>query len=153
MSSIFTSASGKSVYRGYDYFLNNKVSKLVKISDIEYEALVKGSEEKPYKVHLNINKPKTSVCDCPFANGRRICKHMMAVYFTAFPNEAERYKRQIEEYEAEEEEREQEFEELCDNVINTVHSMSKDDLKQALLQILFDGPEWQFERFVDEWVE
>lgn len=152
MSSIFTSASGKSVYRGYDYFLNNKVSKLVKISDIEYEALVKGSEEKPYKVHLNINKPKTSVCDCPFANGRRICKHMVAVYFTAFPNEAERYKRQLEEYEAEEEEREQEFEELCDNVINTVHSMSKDDLKQALLQILFDGPEWQFERFVDEWL-
>ena len=150
--SIFTSASGKSVYRGYDYFLNNKVSNLVKISDIEYEALVQGSEEKPYKVHLNINKPKTSVCDCPFANGRRICKHMMAVYFTAFPYEAEDYKRQLEEYEAEEEQREQEFEKLCDNVINTVHSMPKDALRQALLQCLFEGPGWQFERFVDEWL-
>ena len=151
--SIFTSASGKSVYRGYDYFLNNKVSNLVRISDIEYEALVQGSAEKPYKVQLNINKPKTSVCDCPFANGRRICKHMMAVYFTAFPDEAERYKRQLEEYEAEEEQREQEFEKLCDNVINTVHSMSKDNLRQALLQCLFEGPEWQFKRFVDEWVD
>lgn len=150
--SIFTSASGKSVYRGYDYFLNNKVSDLVKISDIEYEALVQGSEEKPYKVHLNINKPKTSVCDCPFANGRRICKHMMAVYFTVFPDEAEDYKRQLEEYEAEEEQREQEFEKLCDNVINTVHSMPKDALRQSLLQCLFEGPEWQFERFVDEWL-
>ena len=151
--SIFTSASGKSVYRGYDYYLNDKVSNLVKVSDKEYEALVQGSEEKPYKVHLNINKPKTSVCNCPFANGRRICKHMMAVYFTAFPDEAEDYKRQLEEYEAEEEQREQEYEELCDNVINTVHSMSKDDLRQALLQFLFEGPEWQFERFVIEWLE
>lgn len=149
--SIFTSASGKSVYCGYDYFLNNKVSNLVRISDIEYEALVQGSAEQPYKVHLNINKPKTSVCDCPFANGRRICKHMMAVYFTAFPDEAERYKRQLEEYEAEEEQREQEYEELCAKVFDTIESMSADDLKQVLSQLLFEGPEWQFERFVDEW--
>lgn len=44
--SIFTSASGKSVYRGYDYYLNDKVSKLVKISDVEYESLVQGHEKK-----------------------------------------------------------------------------------------------------------
>lgn len=150
--SIFTSASGKSVYRGYDYFLDDKVSNLVKISDIEYEALVQGSEEKPYKVHLNISKPKTSVCDCPFANGRRICKHMVAVYFTAFPDEAERYKKQLEEYEAEEEQREQEYEELCGKVLDTIDNMSADDLKKVLSQFLFEGPEWQFERFVNEWV-
>lgn len=78
---------------------------------------------------------------------------MVAVYFSAFPDKAERYKRQFEEYEAEEEQREQKFEELCDNVINTVHSMSKDDLRQALLRFLFEGPEWQFERFVEEWVD
>lgn len=150
--SIFTSASGKSVYRGYDHFLDDKVSNLVKISDIEYEALVQGGEEKPYKVHLNISKPKTSFCDCPFANGRRICKHMVAVYFTAFPDEAERYKRQLEEYEAEEEQREQEYEELCGNVLDTIDNMSADDLKQVLSQFLFEGPEWQFERFVNEWL-
>ena len=150
--SIFTSASGKSVYRGYDYYLNDKVSNLVKVSDKEYEALVQGSEEKPYKVHLNINKPKTSVCNCPFANGRRICKHMMAVYFTAFPDEAEDYKRQLEEYEAEEEQREQEYEELCEKVLDTIDNMSVDDLKQVISQFLFEGPGWQFERFVDEWL-
>ena len=44
--SIFTSASGKSVYRGYNYFLNDKVSQLIKISDTEYEAFVQGSEER-----------------------------------------------------------------------------------------------------------
>lgn len=150
--SIFTSASGKSVYRGYDYYLSNKVSNLIKISDIEYEAFVQGSEEKLYKVHLNIKKPKTSVCDCSFANGRKICKHMMAVYFSAFPDETEDYKRQLEEYEAEEEEREQEYEELCIDVMDAVDNMSEEDAKQALLQLLFEGPEWQFGRFVEEWL-
>lgn len=75
------------------------------------------------------------------------------VFFTAFPDEAENYKRQIEEYEAEEEQREQEFEELCERVIERVHSMPKNDLKQALLQLLFEGPEWQFERFINEYIE
>ena len=77
---------------------------------------------------------------------------MVAVYLTAFPDEAEDYKRQLEEYEAEEEQREQEFEALCNKVLDTIDSMSVDDLKQVLLQFLFEGPEWQFERFVDEWV-
>ena len=145
--SIFTSASGKSVYRGYDYFLKNKVSNLVKISDIEYEALVQGSEEKPYKVHLNIDKPKTSVCDCPFANGRKICKHMIAVFFAAFPDEAKKYKVELEAYYEEEEAQEAK---LDDMLLNHIKKLSKLELQEALLQVLYDGPEWQFERFIRE---
>lgn len=151
--SLLSTASGKSVYRGYEYFLENKVLSCNRLNDSEYEGTVKGTAQNPYSVHLNLKKPKTSTCDCPFANGRKICKHMVAVFFTAFPDEAEDYRRQLEEYEAEEEQREQEFEELCNRVIERVHSMPKSDLKQALLQLLFEGPEWQFERFVDEWVE
>ncbi|MEE0980682.1 MAG: SWIM zinc finger family protein [Acutalibacteraceae bacterium] len=151
--SLLTTASGKSVYRGYEYFLENKVLSCVQINDFEYEGTVKGTAQKPYSVHLNLKKPKTSTCDCPFANGLRICKHMVAVFFTVFPEEAENYKRQLEEYEAEEEQREQEFEDLCNRVIERVHSMPKNDLKQALLQLLFEGPEWQFERFINEYIE
>ena len=150
--SLLTTASGKSVYRGYEYFLENKVLSCVQINDFEYEGTVKGTAQKPYSVHLNLKKPKTSTCDCPFANGLRICKHMVAVFFTVFPEEAENYKRQLEEYEAEEEQREQEYEELCGKVLDTIDSMSADDLKQVLSQFLFEGPEWQFERFVDEWL-
>lgn len=151
--SLLTTASGKSVYRGYEYFTENKVLSCNQIKDFEYEGIVKGTAQNPYSVHLNLKKPKTSTCDCPFANGRKICKHMVAVFFTAFPDEAENYKRQIEEYEAKEEQREQEFEELCERVIERVHSMPKNDLKQALLQLLFEGPEWQFERFINEYIE
>lgn len=151
--SILTTASGKSVYRGYEYFLKNKVLSCNQLNDSEYEGTVKGTAQNPYSVHLNLKKPKTSTCDCPFANGLKICKHMVAVFFTAFPDEAENYRRQLEEYEAEEEQREQEFEELCNRVIERVHSMPKNDLKQALLQLLFEGPEWQFERFVNEYIE
>lgn len=151
--SILTTASGKSVYRGYEYFLENKVLSCNQLNDSEYEGTVKGTAQNPYSVHLNLKKPKTSTCDCPFANGRKICKHMVAVFFTAFPDEAENYRRQLEEYEAEEEQREQEFEELCNRVIEHVRSMPKSDLKQALLQLLFEGPEWQFERFVNEYID
>lgn len=151
--SILTTASGKSVYRGYEYFLENKVLSCNQLNDSEYEGTVKGTAQNPYSVHLNLKKPKTSTCDCPFANGLKICKHMVAVFFTAFPDEAENYRRQLEEYEAEEEQREQEFEELCNRVIERVHSMPKNDLKQALLQLLFEGPEWQFERFINEYIE
>ena len=28
--------------------------------------------------------------------------------------------------------------------------MGKNELQQALLEVLFDGPEWQYERFIRE---
>lgn len=41
--SIITSASGKSVYRGYEYFVADKVLSYNKINDFEYEGAVEGS--------------------------------------------------------------------------------------------------------------
>ena len=46
------------------------------------------------------------------------------------------------------EEAEQYEEELYDRVQEYVGHMKKCELQQALLELLFDGPEWQFERFV-----
>ena len=46
------------------------------------------------------------------------------------------------------EEAEQYEEELYDRVQEYVGHMKKNELQQALLELLFDGPEWQFERFV-----
>ena len=50
-------------------------------------------------------------------------------------------------YQEEEEKRQ---EELSDKVCSYVRHMKKDELQQALLQLLFDGPEWQYERFIQE---
>ena len=47
----------------------------------------------------------------------------------------------------EEEERE---EELSNRLIEYVCKMKKSELQMELLQILFDGPEWQYDRFLEE---
>lgn len=47
---------------------------------------------------------------CPHADGRRvICKHTVALFFTAFPDEAEQYIEGVEEYEREEQARTEKY--------------------------------------------
>ena len=48
------------------------------------------------------------------------------------------------------EEEEKRADELSDKVCNYVWKMKKNEAQQALLQLLFDGPEWQFDRFIRE---
>lgn len=148
--SLLTTASGKSVYRGYEYFIENKVLSCNQLNDSEYEGTVKRTAQNSYSVHLNIKKPKTSTCDCPFANGRKICKHMVAVFFAAFPDEARKYKAELDAYYEEEEECEAEFDDMLQNYIK---KLSKSELQEALLQVLYDGPKWQFDKFINEYIE
>lgn len=89
--SILTSASRNSVSRGYDYYKSNNVLSFVKLNDIEYKGKVQGSGSKTYDVIINVKHPKKSFCDCPFANGNITCKHMVALYFEIFPDEASDY--------------------------------------------------------------
>lgn len=89
--SILTSASSASVYRGYEYYDNGYVDTIKQLSEYEYEGYVKGSRKNPYYVKIDINHPRKSYCDCPFANGNTTCKHMVVLYFSIFPNEADDY--------------------------------------------------------------
>lgn len=73
---------------------------------------------------------------------------MVAVYFTAFPQEAKQYIEEIEQ--AWDDGYEEEYEE---QVIQCVQKMKKAELQQALLQVLFDGPDWQYERFIRDYVK
>ena len=75
---------------------------------------------------------------------------MIALYFTSFPNEAKKYYEDVIKYQ-EEEDRKQE--ELEYKVLDYVHKLKKSELEQLLLQVLFDGPEWQYERFIRENIE
>lgn len=85
-------ASSRTISRGFDYYFNDYVKDVKQINDYEYEGYVKGSLNEPYFVHINIKHPKKSYCNCPFANGNRICKHMIALYFTVFEDEAKNMK-------------------------------------------------------------
>lgn len=141
-------ASFASQWRGYEYYENGKVNSCRQTEDGQYEGMVSGSNGMIYQVKINLEHPRSSQCTCPHAAGKRIvCKHMVALYFTAFPDEAETFHREY--IEAEEEaEREREKEEHA--VVEYVCKMKKEELRQVLLQILFDGPEWQYNHFIEE---
>ena len=144
-------ASNKSVWRGYEYFNQRNVITHIKQSETEIKGMVRGSGEKHYDVFIDLEHPRKSKCNCPHADGKRIiCKHMIALYFFAYPEEAKKYYKDVIEYWEQEEQRQEELE---NKVIDYVHKLKKSELEQYLLQMLFDGPDWQYERFIRENIE
>ena len=138
-------ASGTSLWRGYDYYTGKKVLRYKKVNDNTYSGKVSGNGA-DYDVEISLEHPRTSTCTCPHANGKRIiCKHMVALYFAAFPKEAEQFYKDSVQAEQEEEERQDKLQGL---LVEYVSRMKKSELQETLLQVLFDGPEWQYEHFL-----
>ena len=134
--SIRTLASGASVWRGYEYYEGKKVLSLSQTGEDEYTGQVAGSgpAPAPYQVKINTAHPRQSKCNCPHADGRRvICKHMVALFFAAFPEEAEDYIAEVEEYEREEEQR---MEDHYEALRSYVKSLSKKELQDKLFEAL-----------------
>ena len=129
-------ASGNSVWRGMDYYENKKVISWEKVNDGIYDGVVLGSEGNAYNVHVETMHPRKSVCNCPFAEGRRVvCKHMIALYFTAEPKAAGDFLKQVEEWEKEEEEQEkQHYIELREYV----NGLTKVELRERLYEALVE---------------
>ena len=129
-------ASRNSVWRGMDYFEAKKVIAWSKTGDNTFDGTVSGSDNNVYYVHLDKEHPRKSTCTCPYADGRRvICKHMMALYFTAEPQAAEDLLKQAEEWEREEEEREQQH---YEDIHRYVYSLSKAELREKLYYALLE---------------
>ena len=144
-------ASSASAWRGYEYYKENRVCSINKMGENEYEGTVAGSSKEPYSVHIDILHPKKSTCNCPFAEGnKKVCKHKVALYFAVFPKEADKYLAAVEQAEKEAEEYE---EQIYDLVGQKISKMKKSELQDALWQVLMDGPEWVFDRFVREYIE
>lgn len=144
-------ASYKAVWRGYEYYEQKYVCAHIKESDTQIKGIVLGSGQKHYDVFIDLEHPRKSKCNCPLADGKRIiCKHMIALYFSAFPNEAKQYYENVIKYQEEEERRQEELE--C-KVVDYVHKLKKSELEQLCLQMLFDGPEWQYDKFIREYIE
>ena len=133
---LIETASANSVWRGMDYYEAKKVISWEKTGTFAYDGVVSGSEGNKYIVHIETNHPRRSTCNCPFAEGRRVvCKHMIAMYFTAVPNAADDFLRQVEEWEAEEQEREkQHYEDLR----KYVNQLSKAELRERLYDALVE---------------
>ena len=104
-------------------------------SDTEYVGIVQGSQTEPYNVRIDIAHPRKSECDCPFANGKKICKHMVVLAFTALPSIKAEYLKEIEESEREAERQEQENREEIRQYVNT---LTKAELREMLIEYMYD---------------
>lgn len=143
--SILSIASNISAWRGYEYFEGKRILSWKQTGEHEFEGEVTGSENEPYHVVIDTEHPKKSTCNCPHAEGKKIvCKHKIALFFTVFPKEADRYVAEIEEYEREEEEREQEH---YDQIVKYVKSLSKEELRIALINALVEAEERERYRY------
>lgn len=140
MAGFLSCASGASLWRGYEYYEAGKVVSWVKTGETQYEGDVSGSSKEPYHVKIDIMHPrKHSSCNCPHADGKKItCKHQVALYFTLFPKEAKRYKEEVDKYEREEEQREQE---LYEDIVEYVNSLSPEELRAELINALIEAAE------------
>ena len=148
--SILTAASSKSAWRGYEYYMEDKVQFVKKLDDTHFGGAVTGSEAEPYAVTIDIAHPKRSTCDCPFANGLKVCKHMVAIYFAVFPEEAIKFKSAIDRALEEEE---QYREELPGRIEKYINRLNKTQLKDLALNLIYELPEYEFERFIREFFD
>ena len=75
---------------------------------------------------------------------------MAAVFFAAFPEEAEKYYADVLKT-AEEWENYQD--ELANKLVKYVRALKKREAQKQLLEVLESRPEWQWERFIREHIE
>ena len=143
-------ASNASAWRGYEYYTEGKVMSITKTGESEYDGKVSGSSKEPYSVHIYIQHPKKSTCSCPFAEGsKKVCKHKVALYFHAFPDEAKKYLDEVERAEEEE----QEYKKmLYDKAEQRVFTMKKSELQEALWHVLTSSPEWVLDSFIRDYI-
>ena len=133
---LIENSSGNSVWRGMDYYENKKVLSWDKSGNDTYDGTVSGSDGKIYSVHIDKAHPRRSVCNCAFAEGRRVvCKHMIALYFTAEPSAAEQFLEQVKEWETEEDERVRQH---YNDLRKYVNSLSKAELQERLYNALVE---------------
>ncbi len=153
--SLLSIAREQSRQRGYAYYTENRVTSVKKTGLASWAGAVRGSGEAEYRVSIDLERPKRSSCDCPFAAGRsRICKHMIALYFAVHPEEAERCRVELERRlaEMELEKKLQEEAELQQEeaVREYLSRMSKDELINLSISLLQMLPDWQYDYIMDE---
>lgn len=131
----------------------NKVLSCEKIDNNCIKGKVKGSNDQVYDVYIDIDYPRKSCCKCPFADGRRVvCKHMVALYLTVFPEKAEEIREYQEEeksyYEKEEKERESYLEIIREDITNYVNKLPEKEVRQLLInRMVADLYENEWEKY------
>ena len=136
-------ASASSLWRGMDYFKENRVQSFSP-TVVGYDGIIIGSDL--YHASIDIAHPRRSTCDCPFAKGHRvICKHMVALLFTAEPEQADALQNEAKDWERQAEE---EWEAKCAEIRKDVMSMTKKELQETLIRRMI----WEEQEKRDRWM-
>lgn len=155
-------ASGSSFGKGMTYYQNKSVLSSEEIKSGIYKGQVRGSHGKVYDVHIDINHPRKSSCSCPFASARRvICKHMVALYFSYFPQHADAV---LAEWEAEEREAEERYEKWdaeytsarqqeLEEITAYVRNLSDEQVREALIAALLTEFDRDYPDYEDDFDE
>lgn len=142
---MIESASNNSLWRGVDYFEQKKVVTFKQIGEFEYAGKVKGSFNNVYDVSINTKKPRSSSCNCPFAEGRSVvCKHMIALYFTAVPHAKKEFDKQVRQWELEDE---QEQQARIEEIRRYAQSLTKEELVEKYVDLVLMEDEDEQDRW------
>ncbi|HCZ8191947.1 TPA: SWIM zinc finger family protein [Staphylococcus aureus] len=132
-------ASIRSIERGFSYYQSKCVINLKSYSETQFEAEVKGSGSNVYRCYIDMEHPRKSKCNCPHADGRRvICKHMIALLFTASPEAANKHTIMLNEVEEDYHLRRNMW---IDSLKEMVNDMSEEELRDAYLNTLIEHGE------------
>lgn len=94
---FYSSTSNASLWRGIHYYEDGKVQSYSTVEEGIIRGTVSGSEGNAYGTTIDLDHPKRSTCNCPFADGRKvICKHMIALYFMSVPGSYEAFEKDME---------------------------------------------------------
>ena len=143
-------ASYRSFWRGIDYHHEKRVISWKELDKEIYCGEVRGSGNNVYHVQIDMNHPRKSTCDCPFADGRRvICKHMIALDLAVFPEKENQIMQYIEEQEElYEQEIENEREEKIREIRSYVMGLSKSQLREILISRMISDMEEESEYYI-----
>ncbi len=150
--SLLTCASSASVFYGCQLAEQKRVSNVKQIEPNVYSGRVLGTSNVPYDVMINIPHARAlSKCNCPHTSGRRIvCKHMVALFFTVFPDEIKKYNKKCKEAEKQ---AEAEHIQTGKDVQKLIKTMPRKDLELAMRFLLIHGPDWLYDKFVRYFID
>lgn len=122
--------------RGYYYYKKGFVKELKKLDENIYSSVVSGTYN--YKVILNLNNLRKCSCSCP--HKVKICKHVMATYYTVFPEEAKQYeeglKLVIKGCNEHRQRKDEQYNEVHKRALEHVNSLTVDELKKELVNFI-----------------
>ena len=133
-------ASNDSFWRGIDYHHENRMISWKELEKNCYQGKVKGSGGVVYDVTIDTVHPRKSVCNCPFAEGRRvICKHMVALDLGIFPEKEQQMMAYIEEQnQMYEQEYKRERQVREEEIRKYVMQLSKAELREMLIRRMIE---------------